>query len=319
VPKCALICSGWASLLLSALAILLSFVEEETMTYSHPLFSLLAYGFLYLSVVALWFPVSHQQRYWPLLLLIAVTLALLTHQMAPIGMLPVTLLALAIYGSQQNYRFMRIASNSLILILSVGLAAHLFPGFHALRLVQHAYFTKDAMPYTLSLNFDKTLVGILLLGLAQKRLSSQKEWLVMLKQMFIPMVGVIVLLIALALLLGLVRFEPKLPSCWLVWSVSNLLLVTMAEEAFFRGFLQHKLAQILKRNASGNTLAILVVSVLFGLAHYAGGGRYIFLAGVAGCGYGWIYARTQRIEASILTHFGLNLTHFLFFTYPMLA
>jgi len=42
------------------------------------------------------------------------------------------------------------------------------------------------------------------------------------------------------------------------------------------------------------------------------------LSTVAGLGYGWVYQRTGRIEASILTHFALNLVHFLLFTYPAL-
>ena len=46
---------------------------------------------------------------------------------------------------------------------------------------------------------------------------------------------------------------------------------------------------------------------------------YVALAAVAGAGYGWAYLRTQRIEASILTHFALNAVHFFGFTYPALA
>ncbi|MFZ4115592.1 MAG: hypothetical protein ACOYK6_02570 [Chthoniobacterales bacterium] len=35
--------------------------------------------------------------------------------------------------------------------------------------------------------------------------------------------------------------------------------------------------------------------------------------------YGWVYHVTKRIEGSMLTHFLLNLTHLLLFTYPALA
>jgi membrane protease YdiL (CAAX protease family) len=56
--------------------------------------------------------------------------------------------------------------------------------------------------------------------------------------------------------------------------------------------------------------------VLFGLAHIAGGWRYVALATVAGAGYGTVFYRSRRIEASILAHFTLNAVHFLLFTYP---
>lgn len=56
--------------------------------------------------------------------------------------------------------------------------------------------------------------------------------------------------------------------------------------------------------------------MLFGAAHLGGGVPMAALAGIAGLGYATVYAATQRIEASILVHFGLNATHFLLFTYP---
>ena len=37
---------------------------------------------------------------------------------------------------------------------------------------------------------------------------------------------------------------------------------------------------------------------------------------MAGLGYGWAFMRTQRIEAAMAVHFGVNAMHFLLFTYP---
>jgi membrane protease YdiL (CAAX protease family) len=133
------------------------------------------------------------------------------------------------------------------------------------------------------------------------------------------MIIVISLTSILAILLGFVRFNPKLPPHLFTWIAVNLLLVTTAEEAFFRGFLQKNLSQAMNQTTYGNKLAILLASILFGLAYYVGGPQYMLLATISGIGYGWVYERTKRIESSILTHFTLNLTHFLFFTYPRLA
>ena len=69
----------------------------------------------------------------------------------------------------------------------------------------------------------------------------------------------------------------------------------------------------------GATIGLVLAAVLFGLMHYPGGTKYVLLSTVAGIGYGWTYLRTQRIEASILTHFLVNCIHFVFFTYPALA
>ncbi len=116
-----------------------------------------------------------------------------------------------------------------------------------------------------------------------------------------------------------VRFDAKGSEYFLIWATTNLLFVCLAEEAFFRGFLQKYLYQLFQKLPYGHIVAILCAATLFGLTHYRGGTLYMLLATVAGVGYGWIYFKTERIEASILTHFTLNLIHFLFFTYPALA
>ena len=58
---------------------------------------------------------------------------------------------------------------------------------------------------------------------------------------------------------------------------------------------------------------------LFGLAHLAGGWQYVVVASLAGAGYAVVFQRTARLEMAILTHFAINATHFLLFTYPALA
>jgi CAAX protease family protein len=110
----------------------------------------------------------------------------------------------------------------------------------------------------------------------------------------------------------------KFPLQFYVWAWANLFFTCVAEEALFRGFLQRHFHGSLKGIRYGGILALVAASVLFGVAHYAGGVSYIVLATVAGLGYGWIYQRTNSIEASILTHFTLNAAHFVFFTYPAL-
>ena len=99
---------------------------------------------------------------------------------------------------------------------------------------------------------------------------------------------------------------------------ANLLFTCTAEEALFRGLLQHQLTKHFINISAGKWIAVTVAALLFGLAHIGGGWLYVAIATVAGFGYGMVYQLTGRIEASIICHFGLNLTHILFFTYPAL-
>jgi uncharacterized protein len=271
---------------------------------------------LYLSIAALWLA---RKPYWVFLFLSALFMGLLADQLEPIAVLCIGLFGLMAWLSQSKVLLLNVPSKIVILTLGFMLASHAIPGFHLLKIYDHIQLSSDAIPYSLYLNFDKSAVGLLLLGLTLPLIHNRKEWQDLGKQLIIKTPCVIVLIAILSLLLGFVRFEVKGDARIVIWAASNLLLTCTAEEAFFRGFFQRNLTLLLSNKRYGERVSIILASILFGLIHYAGGWRYILLASAAGAGYGWVYASTRRIEASILTHFGLNLVHFVFFTYPALA
>jgi membrane protease YdiL (CAAX protease family) len=84
--------------------------------------------------------------------------------------------------------------------------------------------------------------------------------------------------------------------------VFTFLFVAVPEELFFRGWTQN----LLERRI-GRTPALLVTSVLFGLAHFNKQAahlnwRYVLLATVAGVFYGRAWRTRRRIAASAITH-----------------
>lgn len=287
---------------------------------SHPVASL-SYGFLYFSVLLLWIPGSRKNTEWGFTLTISIILGLVSHQLEMIALIPIILLAFAAHYSQTKKTrvLARVIAGIFVIILSIGLAAHQLPGFNNLNMLDHVYISNNAIPFTLYLNFDKTVVGIFILGFSYQLISNKSEWMLLVRQIAVKAPIVILVVIITAFILGFVRFDPKIPNSIFIWVITNLLFICMAEEAFFRGFIQKNLSLMMKKIRYGDYFALLMAAVLFGLAHYAGGTKYVILATVAGMGYGWIYITTKRVEGSILTHFGLNLTHFLFFTYPALA
>jgi membrane protease YdiL (CAAX protease family) len=74
------------------------------------------------------------------------------------------------------------------------------------------------------------------------------------------------------------------------------LLIALPEEFLFRGLIQNLLTRWL-----GLTRALPIAAVVFGLAHLPDP-RYVVLATIAGVAYGLVYARTERITASAVTH-----------------
>jgi membrane protease YdiL (CAAX protease family) len=237
------------------------------------------------------------------------------------GLIVIILFGAACYAvsREQYHHILRIAAGVFVILLSAGMLAHIVPGFSNPKIISGIKLSADAIPYTKYLNFDKTIAGLFILAFGHDLIRGREEWL----RIFTRTIPIILLTIpvvmVMSLAMGYVRFDMKFPSIFFIWAWTNLFFTCMAEEAFFRGFLQKYLIAGLSGYPYGRMIGVAVVSSLFGLAHYAGGIRYIILATVAGFGYGWAYERTGNIEAGILTHFLLNTLHFLFFTYPALA
>lgn len=223
-------------------------------------------------------------------------------------------------------------------LMALAGALHLIPGFSNPLLVEARQLTPDAIPYTLYANFDKGWAGYcLLLAIWPSQNSSPSPgqnpadrqqrpknlarlyWLGFWPVWPLTLLGAL----GLALSLQLLQFAPKWPDFALQFIFCNLLLTCVAEEAFFRGLLQrplwHWLSQHWQNAHAAAWVAIGVVSLLFGLAHLAGGWAYALVATVASIGYGWAYQRSGRIEVAIVAHAALNLVHLTLFTYPMLA
>jgi membrane protease YdiL (CAAX protease family) len=133
------------------------------------------------------------------------------------------------------------------------------------------------------------------------------------------LIALLSVLIPISLLTQYVRVDLKLPDQTWIWALNNLFFVCLAEEAFFRGFLQKGLTGFFPKTRSMSIISVTLAAAMFGLAHFKGGASYVLLSSIAGLFYGYIYQKTDRIESSILVHFGLNAIHFLFLSYPALA
>ena len=207
--------------------------------------------------------------------------------------------------------------------LGLALAVHVLPGFHNPLLVNAVRTTPDAVPFTLYANFDKGSVGLLLLACLAPRLASWQDARAAVAPTLVAAVATAAAAIGAAWLAGQVRFEPKLgaalPPFAPTFLFVNLFFTCVAEEAFFRGLIQERLTRALAHRPGLMFLPILVSATLFGLAHLGGGPLYMAFATLAGLGYAGVYAKTRRVEAAVVTHFAVNATHFIFFTYPALV
>ena len=114
--------------------------------------------------------------------------------------------------------------------------------------------------------------------------------------------------LALVLVVHFARFHPLA----LVWWKFALLtagtflgflwVVALAEEFFFRAFLQ----QLLAREAHSELIGLILASALFGVAHLWFGQfpnwRFAVVGAVAGLCYGGAFLKSRSVRASMVTH-----------------
>jgi len=93
--------------------------------------------------------------------------------------------------------------------------------------------------------------------------------------------------------------------------LTQLLMVALPEEVFFRGYLQNKLGNDIK--------GVIIVSLLFALGHFItlclAGGHNIAICSQAVLTFfpslvmGYLYLKTKTLWASIIFHFFANIVH----------
>ncbi|OED50378.1 hypothetical protein AB838_02420 [Rhodobacteraceae bacterium (ex Bugula neritina AB1)] len=202
----------------------------------------------------------------------------------------------------------KLISHLALALWALALGAHLLPGVHNLLILDQVQAGPASAPYSLHLNLDKPLVFFVLL-LAWPALlqpndpAGRSAWLS----------GLLLLaaLLPAALLTGALHLELSLPEWTLLWMASNLLLTCLAEEAFFRGYLQQGLTR-----SFGPAVGIATASLLFGLAHIGAGPAVAAFATLLGLACGLGYWGSGRFCAPVLMHFAFNFAHLLLFTYP---
>jgi membrane protease YdiL (CAAX protease family) len=219
-----------------------------------------------------------------------------------------------------NKAFLQTAVGLAFFIYALAMGLALLPGFHRVVLAQPVVLSPGAVPHGISVGFPKVATGIIILGLINPLLVQSWRELGRVLARALPVFLITAAVgMAVVLLMGYTSFAPKWTALFLLFAPINLFFTCLSEEAFFRGFVQHEIARIGSNRALSAGIALVIGAILFGLAHFGGGTNYAIAAAVAGLGYGWAFMRTQRIEAAMAVHFGVNAVHFLLFTYPRLA
>jgi len=126
---------------------------------------------------------------------------------------------------------------------------------------------------------------------------------------------VIVFPLLFACIFLLKHFEVPLPLCpvipekrWFSWSVYQFMYVAVAEEMFFRGYLQSNVLRLLamfvqKKSAFLELIGIITSAAVFAISHSVLLGSVVpIITFFPGLIFGWLFVKTKSLLAPVLFH-----------------
>lgn len=235
------------------------------------------------------------------------------------GLLYFAVLAILLYFYYTVYSKKNILNKSLFVLITsllMFVVIHKIPGFANTLVFNHIQIGNATHTYTMYHNFDKAMSALLVCALGGFIFAEKPLTIKLLRQTIIITIACIAVVLLPALLSGYVTIDFKIPNIFLLWALNNLIFVCFTEAVIFRGFLQNALINYFPNKTKYKVAAIVIASIASGCAHYYGGILYVGLVTLVGLFYGYAYYKTKKIFCAMLVQFLLNMTHFLFFSYP---
>lgn len=200
----------------------------------------------------------------------------------------------------------------LLILGCSGLFLHFIAGFHNPKVIERVLVSPQSVPYSVYFNLDKTIIPFVLIVLMPTLFftkDSQDKDLSIPQALFL--IFSMATLLFVAMFLGILKPEFHIPTWIFIFLWVNLFFVCFVEEALFRGYFQQRFSTWL-----GEYPALILSSLLFASYHLKISALLAVFAFFAGVIYGLAWLWSGKVWVSTLFHFGLNLSHLLFFTYP---
>lgn len=284
----------------------------------HSPFSILAIIFIVLSIGATW--VYPKYYTFSPLVLLSYGFAYMGGIVSFNSIYTVVVIVVCVILLQiDSKRFIHLFASMVLAIVGVFIMIHLIKGFYNIAVYKHLKLSTGTA-FNLYISYDKALLATILLGTIVPKVLT-KEGFRNVLLVSIPCIAVSSCIILFYMKYSnLIVFDPKFPFAFFPWVLVQLFFVAIPEEVFFRGFLQREITKNLP-NKLAPALAILTVSLLFSAIHFIFIPKiaYVCMMFIASVLYGSIYHFSKSIETSMITHFFVNIIHFIFFSYPMIG
>ncbi len=215
-----------------------------------------------------------------------------------------------------------------IAVLITGLIIGLYrpQGFNYPLLFSIEALHTAGKPFDLYINTGKLLAGYLALVVLIQYIKDKNAFMYNTQHQVLLIVFLNGVVVGVATILLQLKWHPKPEFIWLtlIFLTSNLLVTVVTEEVFMRLIVQRQITQWLNNieKLNGKALyiegiAVTTTSLIFLITHSTQSVATSITFFIAGFAYAFAYSLTKNITAPIATHFGVNLLHFCFLTYPL--
>jgi uncharacterized protein len=281
------------------------------------------FSLLGISIILAWTGINFYKKLGLLIFVATLILGVVIQRITPIGICVIGSLAAVMYLLQFSklHVVYKVTLHLLLCSLFIGFSMHLLPGFHNWKVLDGIQLSAHSIPYVLYLNVEKPAYIFFFMYFYQRKSIFNYNWTRTLRWSLLSFLVILPLLFLTNWIFELVTWDSKFPAYSItgLWMIRMLLDTTLGEEIFFRGYLQQQATVLMGRSKVAAWVACVLVAVLFGVMHLPAGLPMAIMAMWAGVGYGLAYLQTKTIEAATITHFLVNVVHFLFFSYPMLG
>ena len=266
-----------------------------------------------LSVLFAW--INHKHA-WFVAYALCLAISLYSGWLEPIALLALLVFACAVWVSTlRTHHYLTPFLKTFVIVTTLVAAARLAPGFADFNLLENVQLSEDKGWGSLRFSAEKVSIGIFfLIAYRQYLCKTASDFTQALSSSLVPILLGCLIVYAMALAIGYATIDITITPLVLVWLFRNLFFTVIAEEAFFRLFIQQGLQDSIK-SVNAPIYAVIITALFFGLVHAYGGWQYWLLATMAGLLYGYVYMKTGRVESSIVAHSALNTGHFVFLSY----
>ena len=179
----------------------------------------------------------------------------------------------------------------------------------------------DAAPrYEFFANLGKGICGFVLLYFLWSK-ARAGEFVAAPKYQILAVLLSPIVIIALAIAALGLNVQIKTLEQIFLFALGNLLIISVAEEAFMRLLLQqpmrNAIASVTTNRWLQELIPLLLVTAIFVAIHSGLSGAAFWIYALAGFLYGLSYTLSKNILYPIVIHFMVNQIHFSFLTYPL--